>query len=168
MLPRRAARQKQYRDVRAPYQEQQQNRSEQQVEGMAQPLHEVIIESLHLDTELLREMGGGLFRELLQQGLQFRVRGCMRHPRPEPDEWIEFDVWVTGDLERKIDVRVCPGEAGRQHPDDRVVLMHELERPAHGTRVRVEVALPEPVAQNHHRLWILTFRSIGGDQRPTV
>ncbi len=119
------------------------------------------VESFDLYFELLRELFGPLFGELLKQGLKGRVCASFSHTRLQADVDHQSRPRILGELERKVHVAHVPGEARRGHPDDGVVLMIQLQRPAQNSRIAEEMFLPKPVGQNDDWLRILSDRCVG-------
>ena len=131
---------------------------------MTEMFLKLFVESSDVNSKLPRKVSGSFLGKLLQQRLQFGVG------RRESDAWLQFyqrtvvNVRVVADLERQIYGSVFSGEPRWQDSDDRVVLVHKLNSAPYHARVRIEVPLPKQIAQNHHRLRVLTIRSIGRDE----
>src|ERR1022692_123039 len=131
---------------------------------MTEMFLKLFVESSDVNAKLLGEVGGSFLSKLLQQRLQLGVG------RRESHSWLQFyqrtvvNVGIIADLEWQIYGSILPREPRRQDSDDRVVLVHQLNSAPYHARVRIEVPLPKQIAQNHHRLRVLTIRSIGRDE----
>ncbi len=131
---------------------------------MTEVFLKLFVKPSDLNPEFLREVGGRFLGELLQQRLQFGVDGRESYPWFQLQQRAVVNVGVVADFERQIDGSIFPREPRWQHSDDGVVLVHKLNSaPDHGW-IAIEVPLPEQIAQNHHRLRVLTVGSIGGDE----
>src|SRR5215469_17725173 len=85
----------------------------------------------------------------------------MGHARFQANANVICPDGILCDFERKIHIAITPGEAWSGYADDRVGFADQLDPLAHNAGVRVEVALPELVAEDDNGLWILTVDGVG-------
>src|SRR5664279_2620116 len=106
----------------------------------------------------------GLLGELLKERLELSVSCGVTYTRLQHGVDLVAAAGIGGQLQRKINVAISPGEARLGYADDGVVLMNQLNGLADYVMIAVEVTLPERIAEHSHRLRVLTFGSIGGNQ----
>ena len=123
MLTRRAPRQQQNRNVSAPDQQQQCHCGEQQEEGPADPIDELIVQSFEHHVEMLGKVARRFLCKLFEQGLELCTCRRPRDSWLEPSHDEESSRRIGCEFERQIDFAVAPSEARLDHADDRVALV---------------------------------------------
>ena len=161
MLPRRASRQQQNRNISASDHEQQHHRGKEQVQGSAHGANDPVVQSLHTDPEdvgkILRHVLGELFHEWLQRGVG---RG-MADARPQEQIDHRGAPRISHQLEWQIDVTATPGESRRRDAHNLKIPVIELQRVAHDVRVGQVMFPPKPVGKNCNRSWLLAVHRVG-------
>src|ERR1700722_1958733 len=124
----------------------------------------VVADIPYLQFVLLWKVSGRFPGELLQKRSYF-IRGrCPGYSRLELEKSAVGIRRRPGKVQWQIHVAVFPGEARRQHAQDGVGFVNQLDGFAHHGWIAVKVPLPEIVAENNHLLRLLTVRSIRGEK----
>src|SRR5581483_9071954 len=121
-------------------------------------------DAAQMDTEYVREIGGRLAREFLDDGLQLRIslRGADTGAKANGGGEISFR--VCRDFLWNVNIGSAPEESGRHDADDLVVLVNKLKVPSEYSGVAAVIALPELIRQDDDPLRFLPVRRVGFDE----
>ena len=165
VLARRAAGEKQDRNISTSDDEQQGYGTEEQIERATKLLNKIFIQSDDMELKLRNgEMLRSFFGELLDEGLEGGVGGFMGNSGLQSKSDIVGLDGILRNFQREVDVAVVPSEARGGDTDDGVVLVNQLQSLPEYCGVGVEVALPELVAEDGDGLRILAVDGVGGNE----
>jgi hypothetical protein len=107
-----------------------------------------------------RRVLGELFEKRLKLGIRSRVGDS----GAQADARLKSNIGIVGELEGEIDVGVGDSETRGHDAHDGVIFVNELEVAADHRGIRIEVALPKAITEDHHGLRILAIGSVGRNQ----
>src|SRR5450631_577170 len=102
--------------------------------------------------------------KLLKQQLQRGIRAFVRYTRLETYSRVIVARRIERYLQRQVDIGIFPRKPWRRDSYNCVVLAHQLQGLSDHRVIRIEVPLPELIAQHDDRLRILPVDRIGRKQ----